>query len=142
MKVQLSLSTPWKYIVLWRSDPLIFNLGTTWKWMVNFTPRSLYIRHLLYRRLAETQRRSGLFEERNISFYCWDSKPGWSNPYIKRRVHSTLIKHHRVKRRVTSTLKFNFPTTLSDSCISEICNGGNSITTETKLTSTVAGKKN
>jgi hypothetical protein len=46
-----------------------------------------------------------------------------------------------MKRRVTSTLKFSFATTLSDSYISEICNGGKSIATETKLTSPVAGKK-
>jgi len=60
---------------------------------------------------------------------------------VKHCVHSALIKHHSVKHRVTSILKFNFPTTHSDSCFSEICNEGNSIAAETKLTSPVAGKK-
>jgi hypothetical protein len=68
-QVELSLSNPHRR----RRDmvPLILNLGTRWRCVVNFTPRPLYPReknsiYCTYRRLFEPQNWSGYFEEKKI----------------------------------------------------------------------------
>jgi hypothetical protein len=43
----------------WRYTSTILDLGTTWRWVVSFTPLQLYPRYLLDRRLGGPQRRSG-----------------------------------------------------------------------------------
>jgi hypothetical protein len=59
---------------VWRSgciDPHFLDLGTSWRWVVSFTPRPLYPRgksprYQLDRRLGEPQSHSGRSEEEKI----------------------------------------------------------------------------
>jgi hypothetical protein len=68
----------------WMYRSTFLDLGTTWRWVVNFTPRPLYPRgksprYPLDRRLGGTQSRSGRFGEQNILWPCQDSN---SDPSI------------------------------------------------------------
>jgi hypothetical protein len=52
-------------------DPHFLDLGTSWRWVVNFTPRPLYprgksLRYPLDRRFGGPQSRSGRFGEKKI----------------------------------------------------------------------------
>jgi hypothetical protein len=67
-KVKLSQYMPWRRVGEWITSPLILNLCARWKWVVSFTPRTLYLwgkslRYLLSTRQGGPQRRSGRFEE-------------------------------------------------------------------------------
>ena len=45
LKIRLSRSRPWRHIRSWKViDPLILTFGTSWRWVVNFTPRPLHWR--------------------------------------------------------------------------------------------------
>jgi hypothetical protein len=54
----------WRYMREWNYSSTILNLGTRWRWVINYTPRPLYLRgnfprHLLDRRLCGPQNQSG-----------------------------------------------------------------------------------
>jgi hypothetical protein len=62
---------PWRRMGCTRIDPHFLDLGTSWRWVVNFTPRPLYPRgkcawYPLYRRLGGPQRCSGRHGEDKI----------------------------------------------------------------------------
>jgi hypothetical protein len=65
---------PWRRVGKLITAPLILNLCTRWRWVVSFTPRTLYLwgkslRYPLSRRQDGPQRRSGRFgEEKNLLF--------------------------------------------------------------------------
>jgi hypothetical protein len=66
------------------------DLGTSWRWVVNFTPRPLYPRgksprYPLDRRLGGPQSRSGRFGEQKILDPYWDSN---SDPSVVQPVTS------------------------------------------------------
>jgi hypothetical protein len=48
-------ATPWRHMREWRDSSTIFDLGTRWRWVVNFTPRPLY--HREKRSLCPSDRR-------------------------------------------------------------------------------------
>jgi hypothetical protein len=55
---------PWRRIGEWMYKPIFLDLGTSWRWVVSFTPRQLYPRrrrprYPLNRRLGGPQSRSG-----------------------------------------------------------------------------------
>jgi hypothetical protein len=51
----------------WRYSSTIFDLGTTWRWVVRFTPRQFYPRYPLVRTLGGSHRRSGRCEEKKLA---------------------------------------------------------------------------
>jgi hypothetical protein len=68
-------------------DPHFLDLGTSWRWVVSFTPRSLYRRgrsprYPLDRRLSGPQSQSGRFGEEKIlgSTGTWTPTPRSSSP--------------------------------------------------------------
>jgi hypothetical protein len=64
-----------------RTAPLILNLRTIWRWVVNFTSRTLYPgTHWMWGWLGPT---AGLkvFQNRKISCPCRDTNPGSPSPY-------------------------------------------------------------
>jgi hypothetical protein len=71
-------------------DPHFLDLGTSWRWVVNFTRRPLYPRgksprYPLDRRLGGPQSRSGRFGEENIS---WPYRDLNSDPWVVQPVAS------------------------------------------------------
>jgi hypothetical protein len=64
-------------------DPHFLDVGTSWRWVVNFTPRPLYTRYRLDRRLGGPQSRSGRFGEVKIltPTGTWTPTPPSSSPY-------------------------------------------------------------
>jgi len=42
IQIKLSLSTPWRHRDSGGIAPLILNLGASWRWVINITPRPLY----------------------------------------------------------------------------------------------------
>jgi hypothetical protein len=53
----------------------LLNLGCSWRWMVNITPRPLYHRSALSRRQGGSHSRFGRFGEEKIYFLCRDLNP-------------------------------------------------------------------
>jgi len=65
--------------------PSILELGTTWRLVVSFTPRLLYLQekspwYPLDRRLGGHQSRTGRGDEEKVPSPCWDSNPRSSSP--------------------------------------------------------------
>jgi hypothetical protein len=63
--------------------PHFLDLGISWRWVVSFTPRSLYTRYPLHRRMGGPQSRSGRRGEENIldTAETRTLTPRSSNPY-------------------------------------------------------------
>jgi hypothetical protein len=74
----------WRHTGEWRYNSTILDLGTRWRRVVNFTPRSLYLREYRPRYpLDGPQSRYGLYGEvKNISMP--GIEPGPSSPYLNR----------------------------------------------------------
>jgi hypothetical protein len=87
------------------TDPRFLDLGTSWRWVVNFTPRPLYPRgkrpgYPLDRRLGGPQSRSGRFGEEKNSWPCRDSNP---DPSVVHPVASPIIIEYTTKKKTLFT---------------------------------------
>jgi hypothetical protein len=76
---KVKLSMPWSYI---GGSPLIFNLGTSWRGVVNYTPRPLYPRE---RTFCPIEQEVGWSPE--PVWMCWRreksiSSAGFRNPHL------------------------------------------------------------
>jgi hypothetical protein len=60
----------------WRYCSTILYLDTRWRWAVSFTPRPLFQRHRVYRRLGGPQSRPGRFVIEKIFLPLLGSNPG------------------------------------------------------------------
>jgi hypothetical protein len=84
VKAKMPMPTPWRHRCKGNSGiaPLILNLGTSWRGVINFTPWPQITgkerRYLLNTRLDGFQRRSGGFGEDKIFCLFQDSTPGSS----------------------------------------------------------------
>jgi hypothetical protein len=70
-------------------DPHFLDLGTSWRWVVNFTPRPLYPRgksprYPMDRRLGGPQSRSGRFGENSWPYRDSNSDPSVVQPVASR----------------------------------------------------------
>jgi hypothetical protein len=78
-----------------RYSSTILDLGRKWRWVVNFTLRSIYLRgnrpqYELYRRLGGSQSRSGRYgEKRNVALPEFEPQP--SSHYIDSWILVTII---------------------------------------------------
>jgi hypothetical protein len=115
---------PWRHIGQWRYSSTILDLGTRWRWVVNFTPRPLYLRenrprYSLDRRIGGPQSRSGQWESQSylysslclISFsklseMIWQLAENFST-FLYAYTHSLPCKSDRIWVRV----KVHKPTT-------------------------------
>jgi hypothetical protein len=64
-------TTPWRRMGEWYIDSQFLDLGTSWRWVVSFTPLPLYSygkspRYLLVRKLGRSQGQSGWYGEEKI----------------------------------------------------------------------------
>jgi hypothetical protein len=95
--------------------PHILDLGTRWRWVVNFTPRPLYpqgksLWYTLNRRLGGPKRGSGRGGEEKNS----QPLPGLEPPMIKLVAYryttelSWLLDLHNIKGKVKLSLCFNW----------------------------------
>jgi hypothetical protein len=77
IKLNLSLLNlesfmPWRHMVEWRYSSASFDLGTRWRWLVNYMPLTIYpsgkkTRYPLYKRLGCSRSRSRRCgEEKNL----------------------------------------------------------------------------
>jgi hypothetical protein len=84
------------YWGIWSIAPRILDLGTSWRWVVSFTPLPLYPqgeipRHPLDRRLSGPQRRSGRGGEEKNSQPVAQHRTGWAITALKQQIKLQLI---------------------------------------------------
>ena len=97
--IKLSLSTRWRSRegVKEPIAPLILNLGTRWRWVVNATPRALYPREegrfSLYRKLGGPQIRLWCLEKKKVC-PCRDDDDDDDDDDI----NNTSYNHHNQRR--------------------------------------------
>ena len=90
-----------------RIAPFIINLGSRWKWVVNFTPRPLYSlgnkpRTRWMEEWMEDRAGVDVLEKRKISWLCRDLNPGGSKKKTrkgKRLRQATTTTKTRIKIR-------------------------------------------
>jgi hypothetical protein len=68
---------PWRCMGSGCIDPHFPDLGTSWRWVVSFTPRPLYPLYPLDRRLGGPQNQSGWHGEEKISIFWWAVQIVW-----------------------------------------------------------------
>jgi hypothetical protein len=75
---------PWRRMGVWRYSSTILDLSTTWRWVVNFTPRPHYPRNPLDRRLGGSLSWSGRCGEDKIPLLLPWIEPRLSSPSLCR----------------------------------------------------------
>jgi hypothetical protein len=96
--------------------PLNLNLGIGWKWAVTWTPRPLYPRYLLNRRLIGVQGRSGRFgKEKNLLTLSGFRRPPARSLLTEvERVQIRYFSSPRVDKYFNSKIRWRYLQTLTE----------------------------
>jgi hypothetical protein len=82
--------TPWRRRGSGCIDSHFLDLGTSWRWVVSFTPLPLYLRYPLGRRLDGPQSQSGWHGENSWLYRDSNSEPSVVQPVASRYTDSTI----------------------------------------------------